>query len=124
MRFSVLLAATGLLATSAFAQTTYVVPAPVFQVTPPVVQVQPPIIVQTPVGPTVVTNQAGQVLTPDGSRVCPPGLAKKNNGCLPPGQAKKMHNNTHVMGANPAHVNRAHPVHNSHPGKGGGKHKG
>lgn len=25
-----------------------------------------------------------------GSRVhCPPGLAKKNNGCLPPGQAKK-----------------------------------
>lgn len=25
---------------------------------------------------------------PDG-RKCPPGLAKKNNGCLPPGQAKK-----------------------------------
>jgi hypothetical protein len=24
---------------------------------------------------------------------CPPGLAKKNNGCLPPGQAKKMFNN-------------------------------
>ena len=23
---------------------------------------------------------------------CPPGLAKKNNGCLPPGQAKKMWN--------------------------------
>ncbi len=23
---------------------------------------------------------------------CPPGLAKKNNGCLPPGQAKKMYN--------------------------------
>ena len=23
-------------------------------------------------------------------RSCPPGLAKKNNGCLPPGQAKKM----------------------------------
>ena len=22
---------------------------------------------------------------------CPPGLAKKNNGCLPPGQAKKLH---------------------------------
>ena len=21
---------------------------------------------------------------------CPPGLAKKNNGCLPPGQAKKL----------------------------------
>lgn len=25
-----------------------------------------------------------------GRNVCPPGLAKKNNGCLPPGQAKKM----------------------------------
>ena len=24
---------------------------------------------------------------------CPPGLAKKNNGCLPPGQAKKMGDN-------------------------------
>ena len=24
-----------------------------------------------------------------GSRRCPPGLAKKNNGCMPPGQAKK-----------------------------------
>jgi hypothetical protein len=23
---------------------------------------------------------------------CPPGLAKRNNGCLPPGQAKKMYN--------------------------------
>lgn len=22
---------------------------------------------------------------------CPPGLAKKNNGCLPPGQAKKVY---------------------------------
>jgi Ni/Co efflux regulator RcnB len=25
----------------------------------------------------------------DGGRACPPGLAKKNNGCMPPGQAKK-----------------------------------
>ena len=25
-----------------------------------------------------------------GRNGCPPGLAKKNNGCLPPGQAKKM----------------------------------
>ena len=24
-----------------------------------------------------------------GGKKCPPGLAKKNNGCLPPGQAKK-----------------------------------
>ena len=23
---------------------------------------------------------------------CPPGLAKKNNGCMPPGQAKKLYN--------------------------------
>ena len=27
----------------------------------------------------------------DDWRGCPPGLAKKHNGCLPPGQAKKMH---------------------------------
>jgi hypothetical protein len=25
-----------------------------------------------------------------GAKSCPPGLAKKNNGCLPPGQARKM----------------------------------
>jgi Ni/Co efflux regulator RcnB len=25
-----------------------------------------------------------------GGKGCPPGLAKKNNGCMPPGQAKKM----------------------------------
>jgi hypothetical protein len=25
-----------------------------------------------------------------GTGGCPPGLAKKNNGCLPPGQAKKL----------------------------------
>jgi Ni/Co efflux regulator RcnB len=29
------------------------------------------------------------VLVDQGPRGCPPGLAKKNNGCLPPGQAKK-----------------------------------
>ena len=28
-------------------------------------------------------------LRTDSQRFCPPGLAKKNNGCLPPGQAKK-----------------------------------
>jgi len=27
---------------------------------------------------------------------CPPGLAKKNNGCLPPGQAKKWHSGQHL----------------------------
>jgi hypothetical protein len=26
-----------------------------------------------------------------GGRGCPPGLAKKHNGCLPPGQAKKLY---------------------------------
>ena len=26
----------------------------------------------------------------DGPAGCPPGLAKKHNGCLPPGQAKKL----------------------------------
>jgi hypothetical protein len=26
-----------------------------------------------------------------GAAGCPPGLAKKNNGCLPPGQAKKLY---------------------------------
>ena len=27
-----------------------------------------------------------------GTGGCPPGLAKKNNGCVPPGQAKKLYN--------------------------------
>ena len=27
----------------------------------------------------------------EGGGFCPPGLAKKHNGCLPPGQAKKLH---------------------------------
>lgn len=27
----------------------------------------------------------------DGPAGCPPGLAKKHNGCLPPGQAKKVY---------------------------------
>ncbi len=32
-----------------------------------------------------VSAQAG------GPKGCPPGLAKKSNGCLPPGQAKKIY---------------------------------
>jgi hypothetical protein len=28
---------------------------------------------------------------------CPPGLAKKNNGCLPPGQAKKRYSVGHAL---------------------------
>ena len=34
-------------------------------------------------------NHGGHVYAGGG---CPPGLAKKNNGCLPPGQAKKLYN--------------------------------
>ena len=30
-------------------------------------------------------------VTQHGRGKCPPGLAKKNNGCLPPGQAKKRY---------------------------------
>lgn len=30
------------------------------------------------------------IAEPRHDRACPPGLAKKNNGCLPPGQAKKF----------------------------------
>lgn len=29
---------------------------------------------------------------------CPPGLAKKNNGCLPPGQAKKYARGEYING--------------------------
>jgi hypothetical protein len=36
--------------------------------------------------------------TTHGAKPCPPGLAKKDNGCLPPGQAKKLSADTHVMG--------------------------
>ena len=28
---------------------------------------------------------------------CPPGLAKKNNGCMPPGQLKKLYGNGQVL---------------------------
>jgi hypothetical protein len=31
---------------------------------------------------------------------CPPGLAKKNNGCLPPGQAKKRYTVGHALPSN------------------------
>ena len=34
-------------------------------------------------------NAFGQQRFGQNARGCPPGLAKKNNGCLPPGQAKK-----------------------------------
>ena len=56
-------------------------------------------------GPPVVVVQPVRVVVPDQDRRvvyqyyrsefsagrCPPGLAKKGNGCLPPGQAKKLY---------------------------------
>jgi hypothetical protein len=41
----------------------------------------------------LVTTRSGTRLYAFNARgTCPPGLAKKNNGCLPPGQAKKAYN--------------------------------
>jgi len=40
-------------------------------------------------GHTVVKARSGQRY---GANGCPPGLAKKGNGCLPPGQARKLFN--------------------------------
>jgi Ni/Co efflux regulator RcnB len=37
---------------------------------------------------TLVRTYYGEHYGP-GAKSCPPGLAKKNNGCLPPGQARK-----------------------------------
>lgn len=63
-------------------------------------------VVETQSQPTVVRSVTGErvVLFADRDREvvrtyyvdtyragCPPGLAKKNNGCLPPGQAKKRY---------------------------------
>ena len=38
------------------------------------------------------SDRFGRLYAFDGRGSCPPGLAKKNNGCLPPGQAKKLYN--------------------------------
>ncbi len=62
------------------------------------------VIEQRAVAPSIVVLPYQQVIVVDRDRTlvrtyyrneyvagrCPPGLAKKNNGCLPPGQAKKM----------------------------------
>jgi hypothetical protein len=40
----------------------------------------------------VTTRGGGRLYALDTHGHCPPGLAKKNNGCLPPGQAKKLYN--------------------------------
>ena len=37
-------------------------------------------------------DTGGRLLALDKRGNCPPGLAKKGNGCLPPGRAKKMYN--------------------------------
>ena len=39
----------------------------------------------------VTSDRYGRLYALNGSN-CPPGLAKKGNGCMPPGQAKKMYN--------------------------------
>ena len=45
---------------------------------------------------------------------CPPGLAKKNPPCIPPGQAKKynpgQHINNYVYIQNPDHPDHEHPA--------------
>jgi len=57
-----------------------------------------------PPGQTVIAPQPVRVIVPDCDRTvvytyyrtefaagrCPPGLARKGNGCLPPGQARKL----------------------------------
>jgi hypothetical protein len=56
----------------------------------------PPAAVQTtPNGPVVIADRDRNAVysyyrTQYASGNCPPGLAKKNNGCLPPGQANKV----------------------------------
>jgi hypothetical protein len=40
----------------------------------------------------VTSDRFGRLYALDARGSCPPGLAKKNNGCMAPGQAKKVHN--------------------------------
>jgi hypothetical protein len=40
----------------------------------------------------VTSDRYGRLYALDARGSCPPGLAKRNNGCLPPGQAKKLYN--------------------------------
>ena len=52
-----------------------------------------PVLAQPADTPRFEENQRNAVRdyyrTESGANRCPPGLAKKNNGCMPPGQAKK-----------------------------------
>ena len=40
---------------------------------------------------SVLLSLSPAAVLASGPATCPPGLAKKNNGCLPPGQAKKIY---------------------------------
>ena len=40
----------------------------------------------------VIRTSGGRLYALDRRGGCPPGLAKKGNGCMPPGQAKKLYN--------------------------------
>jgi len=40
----------------------------------------------------VTSDRYGRLYALNARGACPPGLAKKNNGCLPPGQARKQYN--------------------------------
>jgi len=40
----------------------------------------------------VSSDRFGRLYALNARGTCPPGLAKRNNGCLPPGQAKKLYN--------------------------------
>ena len=40
----------------------------------------------------IVSDQFGRMYALNARGSCPPGLAKRNNGCLPPGHAKRMYN--------------------------------
>jgi hypothetical protein len=46
---------------------------------------------------TTPSTKTAQLSTPSGRKACPPGLVKKNNGCRPPGLAKRS--TTATMGA-------------------------
>ena len=40
---------------------------------------------------SAISMRNGRLYAMDARGRCPPGLAKKGNGCLPPGQAKKLY---------------------------------
>jgi len=39
----------------------------------------------------IVSDRYGRLYALNARGACPPGLAKRNNGCLPPGQAKRLY---------------------------------